>query len=59
MVVNLLICLCVLVFVVENVVFRNVFRLGDVIKICKGIIVEIDNIDVEGCLVLCDVFVEV
>ena len=51
---NLPIRLRVLVPAVENAVSRNAFRPGDVIKTRKGIMVEIDNTDAEGRLVLCD-----
>lgn len=57
MVVELLVWLCVFVFCVENVVFGDVFWFGDVLLSCKGLIVEIGNIDVEGCLVFVDVLV--
>lgn len=50
---------CVLIFVVENLVLGNVFRLQDILISCKGLIVEINNIDVEGCLVLVDVLIYV
>ena len=43
---------------VENAVSRNAFRPGDVIKTRKGIMVEIDNTDAEGRLVLCDALSE-
>ncbi|MFY8327445.1 leucyl aminopeptidase family protein [Pseudoalteromonas sp. ZZD1] len=48
----------VLVPAVENAVSRNAFRPGDVIKTRKGIMVEIDNTDAEGRLVLCDALTE-
>ena len=48
----------VLVPAVENAVSRNAFRPGDVIKTRKGIMVEIDNTDAEGRLVLCDALSE-
>ncbi|WP_404344128.1 leucyl aminopeptidase family protein [Pseudoalteromonas mariniglutinosa] len=48
----------VLVPAVENAVSRNAFRPGDVIKTRKGIMVEIDNTDAEGRLVLCDALAE-
>ncbi|MEM7150173.1 MAG: leucyl aminopeptidase family protein, partial [Pseudomonadota bacterium] len=51
---NLPIRLRVLVPAVENAVSRNAFRPGDVVKTRKGIMVEIDNTDAEGRLVLCD-----
>lgn len=37
----------------------NVFKLGDIIIYCNGVIVEVLNIDVEGCLVLVDGLIEV
>lgn len=55
---NLPIRLRVLVPAVENAVSRNAFRPGDVIKTRKGIMVEIDNTDAEGRLVLCDALSE-
>ena len=55
---NLPIRLRVLVPAVENAVSRNAFRPGDVIKTRKGIMVEIDNTDAEGRLVLCDALTE-
>ena len=55
---NLPISLRVLVPAVENAVSRNAFRPGDVIKTRKGIMVEIDNTDAEGRLVLCDALTE-
>ena len=55
---NLSIRLRVLVPAVENAVSRNAFRPGDVIKTRKGIMVEIDNTDAEGRLVLCDALSE-
>lgn len=48
----------VLVPAVENAVSRNAFRPGDVVKTRKGIMVEIDNTDAEGRLVLCDALSE-
>tara|TARA_R110000796_G_scaffold80301_1_gene177788 strand:+ start:10846 stop:12243 length:1398 start_codon:yes stop_codon:yes gene_type:complete len=55
---NLPIRLRVLVPAVENAVSRNAFRPGDVVKTRKGIMVEIDNTDAEGRLVLCDALSE-
>ncbi|KPH63457.1 cytochrome C oxidase subunit II [Pseudoalteromonas porphyrae] len=55
---NLPVRLRVLVPAVENAVSRNAFRPGDVIKTRKGIMVEIDNTDAEGRLVLCDALTE-
>jgi len=55
---NLPIRLRVLVPAVENVISANAFRPGDVIKTRKGIMVEIDNTDAEGRLVLCDALAE-
>ena len=55
---NLPVRLRVLVPAVENAVSRNAFRPGDVIKTRKGIMVEIDNTDAEGRLVLCDALSE-
>lgn len=40
---------------VENMLFGNVICSGDVVILMKGDIIEVINIDVEGCLVLCDV----
>lgn len=55
---NLPVRLRVLVPAVENAVSRNAFRPGDVVKTRKGIMVEIDNTDAEGRLVLCDALSE-
>lgn len=55
---NLPIRLRVLVPAVENAVSSNAFRPGDVVKTRKGIMVEIDNTDAEGRLVLCDALSE-
>ena len=55
---NLPVRLRVLVPAVENAVSRNAFRPGDVVKTRKGIMVEIDNTDAEGRLVLCDALTE-
>lgn len=57
MVLNLFLWLCVLILVVENFVSGDVFWSGDILNLCKGLMVEINNIDVEGCLVFVDVLV--
>lgn len=44
---------------VDNLISGNVFKLGDIIYYCNGKIVEVMNIDVEGCLVLVDGLIDV
>lgn len=48
----------VLIPAVENAVSGNAFRPGDIIQTRKGLMVEIDNTDAEGRLVLCDALAE-
>lgn len=55
--VNLFVYLKLYILVVENVIVGDVFCFGDVLFSCKGLSVEIDNIDVEGCLILGDVLI--
>lgn len=56
---QLLINLVGLLVCVENMFSGGVICLGDIVIIMSGQIVEIFNIDVEGCLVLCDVLIYV
>lgn len=44
---------------VENFISGYVYKLGDVFIYKNGVIVEVVNIDVEGCLVLVDGFMVV
>lgn len=55
----LLVQLILLILVVENVIGLDVFCFGEVIVICKGLSIEIDNIDVEGWVILVDVLIYV
>lgn len=57
--VKLLLNFVVVVLVVENVIDGNVYCLLDVIILMLGKIIEVGNIDVEGCLILCDVLIYV
>lgn len=44
----------VVIFLIDNVVSGMVFKLDDVIIFMSGKIIEVLNMDVEGCLVLVD-----
>ncbi len=52
------ICLRVLIPLVENSISGNAYRPGDVIKMRKGLTVEVGNTDCEGRLVLADALTE-
>lgn len=52
-------CVKFILCCVENMVFGCVLKFGDIIIYKNGKIVEIMNIDVEGCLVLVDGFIYV
>lgn len=43
----------------ENMLDGNVYCFGDIFIMMNGLMVEVLNIDVEGCLVLCDMFIYV
>lgn len=49
----------VIVLICENMLGGNVMKLGDIVISMKGLMIEVLNIDVEGCLILCDVFMYV
>lgn len=53
---KLFVYLIVFILVMDNCLGENVYVLGDIIEMYNGIIVEVLNMDVEGCMILVDVF---